>query len=152
MTTSQRPWIKAGRRQARARPATATARTVAAKALLSMACTSDSMGGKPPRGIRRSSTIIAASSRAVTGRPRCLSKGSRHSAGAMVDRQAGGIRRGFVHDGPKREPILVGQVVGARQVSQERCERAFAQQLGQRTKPAPDELVAVKHRGEDMDE
>ena len=45
-----------------------------------------------------------------------------------------------------------GQVIGACQVRQERCERALAQHLGQRAQPAADQLVSVQHRAENVDE
>jgi hypothetical protein len=49
-TSSQRPWIKAGRRQKRLKVPTTAASTIAATALLSMVWTSDSMKGRSPFG------------------------------------------------------------------------------------------------------
>ena len=58
--------------------------------------------------------------------------------------------RDFVHDGPKSQPVFLGQILGPSQMRQQRRERAVAQHLRQRTQPPADELVTVQHCRENM--
>ena len=57
-----------------------------------------------------------------------------------------GIRLGLIHDRPKCQAVFFGQILGPGQVSQQRCQRAVTQHLGQRAEPPADELVTIQHR------
>ena len=65
----------------------------------------------------------------------------------VAGRRIGG-RRSFIDNRSERHAVFVGQIVGPGQMSQERRERAFTEQLGQRPQPAADQLITVKHGGE----
>jgi hypothetical protein len=57
---------------------------------------------------------------------------------------------GFVNNRSQRNPVLGGQILGSRQMSEKGRERAVAERFRERAEPPSNQLITIQLRGENV--